>query len=155
MSILSIPFCIAHWHTQSMHTWYTRAKDRLKQIERTQDWLADQFGMTPGGMQKWLSGSREPSLDSIIRIAGLLRCSPAWLLLGMAEDEQINGLPESAQSALRHLIRAERAGPLPPAFWQGLELMAPAAALPTLNDQPSGGAQSPTDCPAPRNGTHG
>lgn len=138
-----------------MHTWYTRAKDRLKQIERTQDWLADQFGMTPGGMQKWLSGAREPSLENIIRIAGLLRCSPAWLLLGMAEEDQVNGLPEGAQSALRQLIRAERAGPLPPAFWQGLSLMVPAAAAPALTHPQSEDALSPTDYPAPRNGTHG
>lgn len=134
-----------------MQTWYTRARARLKAIERTQDWLAEQFQMTPGGMQKWLSGTREPSLENIIRIAELLRCSPAWLLLGMEDDDQISGLPDAAQAALRQLIRAERAHPLPGAFWQGLALMVPAAAQNTGAEV----TQTPTSDTAPRNGTHG
>lgn len=134
-----------------MQTWYTRAKARLKEIESTQDWLAEQFEMTPGGMQKWLSGTREPSLENIIRIAGLLRCSPAWLLLGMQEDDQINGLPGAAQAALRQLIRAERATPLPPTFWQGLALMVPG----TQPSRDEGDSTTPTPHIAPRNGTHG
>lgn len=127
----------------------------MKEVGETQNSLSEKLDMTQGGLQHWLSGSREPSLENIIRIAGLLRCSPAWLLLGMTEEDQVNGLPEGAQRALRQLIRAERAGPLPPAFWQGLSLMVPAAAAPALTHPQSEEALSPTDYPAPRNGTHG
>lgn len=153
--MLSIPFCVYAAQTDAMETWYSRAKTRLKDIERTQDWLSEQFGMTPGGMQKWLSGAREPSLDKIIRIAGLLNCSPAWLLLGMEEDDQIDGLPEGARGALRQIIRAERTKPLPENFWQGLSLMVPSEAAIASTPQINGGAETPTDHTAPRNGTHG
>ena len=131
--------------------WRKRAKLRMKEIGETQNTLSEKLDMTQGGLQHWLSGSREPSLENIIRIAGLLRCSPAWLLLGMQEDDHINGLPGAAQAALRQLIRAELATPLPPTVWQGLALMVPAAP-PGAND---GASSTPTTHTAPRNGTHG
>jgi transcriptional regulator with XRE-family HTH domain len=135
-----------------MEKWYVRATRRRKEIGITLDWLAEQFGRTTGSIQKWLAGTRDPDVENIIRIAELIRCSPAWLLLGMDDDDQISGLNPEAQASLRRLIQAERAAPLPASFWSAIDAMAQtvAPAHPT-----AGGAETPSDHPAPRNGTDG
>lgn len=124
----------------------------MKDIGETQNSLSEKMDMTQGGLQHWLAGSRQPSLDEIIRIAELLTCSPAWLLLDMSDDDQVSGLATQAQATLRRLIRAERAAPLPASFWAAIEAMAQTVA-PAAD--PAGGAETPTDHTAPRNGTHG
>ena len=137
-----------------MHTWHDRAKARLKEIGKTQDWLSEQFEMTPAGIQKWLAGTRQPALDDINRIAVALRCSPAWLTHGLDAQDTTDGLQDPAQAVLRRLIASERAGPLPPSFWAAVAAMAdtvaPAAATATETGQ-----HAPTYDHAPRNGTHG
>lgn len=138
-----------------METWNSRARTRLKEIELTQEWLAEQFDMTPGGMQKWLAGTRQPSLEDINRIAELLRCSPAWLTHGLDENDQVNGLPGNAQSTLRRLISTERANPLPDSFWRAVSAMVQTVAPAALSEDAAGDAETPTSHAAPRNGTHG
>lgn len=137
-----------------MNTWNSRAKARLKEIGRTQDWLAEQFDMTTGGMQKWLAGTRQPSLEEINRIARLLNCPSVWLTHGLDPADCTDGLAEGARSTLRRLIVAERSNPLPASFWQAVNAMARTVS-PTLADSTEGSSESPTDHAAPRNGTHG
>ena len=48
--------------------WNELAKARLKEIGKTQDWLAERIGMTQGGLGHWLSGRRDPSIDKIALI---------------------------------------------------------------------------------------
>lgn len=76
-----------------MQTWYERANARRKELGLTQEWLADQFEMTTGAMQKWLAGKREPSLEDINRIADLLTCSPVWLTHGVGSVTAVLALP--------------------------------------------------------------
>lgn len=135
-----------------MEKWFVRATRRRKEIGITLDWLAEQFGRTTGSIQKWFAGTRDPDVENIIRIAELIKCSPAWLLLGMSDDDQVSGLAPQAQATLRRLIQAERAAPLPASFWAAIEAMAQTVA-PAAD--PAGGAETPTDHTAPRNGTHG
>lgn len=137
-----------------MDTWNNRAKARLKEIGRTQDWLAEQFDMTPGGMQKWLAGTRQPSLEEINRIADLLQCPQIWLTHGLEPADFTDGLREEARATLRRLISEERSTPLPVSFWQAVAAMAETVA-PAQPPQSTGSAEPPTNHAAPRNGTHG
>ncbi|MGG6196173.1 LexA family protein [Pantoea allii] len=62
-------------------TWQDLAKSRMKEVGMTQERLAEELGVTQGGLGHWLNGRREPSLDvigEITRILGLhgLRLNP-------------------------------------------------------------------------------
>jgi transcriptional regulator with XRE-family HTH domain len=124
----------------------------MREVGLTQEWLSEQFDMTPAGMQKWLAGTRQPSLEDINRIAQLLRCEPAWLTHGLEEGDLLTGMAGSARGTLRHLVSAERANPLPASFWQAVASMVQAVA-PAAHEE--GGTQTPTGTTAPRDGTHG
>ena len=76
--------------------------------------------MTPGGMQKWLAGTRQPSLEQINAIAAVLGVAPAWLTHGIEQDAVLDGLSEQARGALRRFIAAERKEASPSAVWQTL-----------------------------------
>lgn len=116
-------------------TWNERAKQRLSEMGRTQDWLAEQFSMTPGGMQKWLAGTRQPSLDQINSIAKLLDVSPAWLTHGVESNDSLNGLGDEARNTLQRFITAERQGLLHAATWQTLSSLADVALAQADNTQ--------------------
>lgn len=135
-----------------MKTWRERAKDRLKDIGKTQDWLSEQFEMTPGGMQKWLAGTRQPAIDDINRIADLLECPRTWLTHGIAPEETTDGLPDTSQRVLRTLIRLERTTPLPASFWAAVQAMAQAVEPPPQPQPPVIDMKSED---APRSGTEG
>jgi len=52
-----------------MKKWYELAKARMKELEITQDQVAEQMGVSQGAVAHWLGGRREPSLE---RISALL-----------------------------------------------------------------------------------
>jgi transcriptional regulator with XRE-family HTH domain len=89
----------------------------MRKIGVTQEKLAEALDMTQGGVQHWLSGTRQPSLEDINRIAAILKVAPAWLTHGLEPDDMLDGLGEPARQTLRRLIHAERAAPLPEAIW--------------------------------------
>lgn len=95
----------------------------MKKAGVTQEKLAESLEMTQGGIQHWLAGTRQPSLEDINRIAGILNVAPAWLTHGLEPDDVLDGLGEPVRQVLRRLIHAERAGPLPEALWQGIKSM--------------------------------
>jgi transcriptional regulator with XRE-family HTH domain len=151
--ILSIPVGIATADTlQMIEKWNDRARRRMKEIGETQNTLSEKLDMTQGGLQHWLAGTRQPSLEDINRIAQLLRCEPAWLTHGLEEGDLLTGMAGSARGTLRHLVSAERANPLPASFWQAVASMVQAVA-PAAHEE--GGTQTPTGTTAPRDGTHG
>ena len=41
--------------------WYELARSRMKELGITQEKLAEELGMTQGGIGHWLRGSRHPS----------------------------------------------------------------------------------------------
>lgn len=45
--------------------WNELARSRMKELGITQEMLAEELGMTQGGVGHWLRGSRHPSLDEI------------------------------------------------------------------------------------------
>ena len=45
--------------------WHELARSRMKELGITQEKLAEELGMTQGGIGHWLRGSRHPSLDEI------------------------------------------------------------------------------------------
>ena len=45
--------------------WYELARSRMKELGITQEKLAEELGMTQGGIGHWLRGSRHPSLSDI------------------------------------------------------------------------------------------
>lgn len=122
----------------------------MKEVGHTQNSLSEELDMTQGGLQHWLAGTREPSLDDINRIADLLSCPRAWLTHGVSADDTIDGLPTTTQAILRQLIRLERASPLPSSFWSAVQAMAEAVTPPTQPPVIDLKSETP-----PRNGTHG
>lgn len=97
-----------------METWRERAKARMKEIGLSQERLAEQFSMTPAGMQKWLAGSRQPTFDEINQIADRIGVTRTWLTYGLDPSDTTEGLSESARLVVRNLIKLERASHLPP-----------------------------------------
>lgn len=70
-----------------MEKWWHRARHRMGDIGMTQEQLAERFDMTTGGMQKWLAGKREPSLDRINEIAAVLGVPGSYLTHGVTPDD--------------------------------------------------------------------
>jgi transcriptional regulator with XRE-family HTH domain len=95
-----------------MEQWWERARRAMKDRGITQSDMAEHFGMTPAGIQKWLSGSREPGLNDLLKIADLLKMPRAELLLGTEQEDDIGDLPEFAREPLRRIVNGARSGRL-------------------------------------------
>lgn len=121
---MPIPFCIFDWQTWTMKTWRDRARTAMKACGVTQEKLAELLEMTQGGVQHWLAGTRQPSLEDINRIAVLLKVAPAWLTHGLEQDDILNGLPDEARATLRRFIHAERSERSPSTVWAALNSIA-------------------------------
>lgn len=52
--------------------WYDVAKSRMKDMEITQETLAEHLGITKGAVSHWLNARREPSIEDIAKILRLL-----------------------------------------------------------------------------------
>lgn len=95
----------------------------------TQDALSELLGMTQGGLQHWLAGTRQPSLDQINRIAAVLDVAPGWLTHGIEPADMLDGIDPVARATLQRFIRAARARIAPPSVWQSLNATADLAGL--------------------------
>ena len=49
-----------------------RIKVILVEKKRTNKWLAEQLGKDPATVSKWCTNTIQPSLDTLLKIAGLL-----------------------------------------------------------------------------------
>lgn len=146
--ILWIPKCPHSRNTPCMDTWRDRAKARMKELGMSQERLAELFDMTTAGMQKWLAGTRQPSIDDINQIAHHLGVSSAWLTHGIDPSSHIDGLPVHSRLILSKLIKHERLGALPSSFWVAIDSMTNALLPTTEIEQDKSGK-------ATRDGTHG
>ena len=87
-------------------SWRKRARQRMKDVGETQNSLSEKLGMTQGGLQHWLAGTRQPALEDINRIAAELQCSPVWLTHGVGQPTDLAwytppaALPPSAAGAV-------------------------------------------------------
>lgn len=121
---MDIPFCCYAKNTCRMDDWRTRARTAMKEAGITQEDLAERLEMTQGGVQHWLAGTRQPSLDQINRIADILNAPRPWLTHGLARDDQLDGLTSPALAVLRRLIHAERTGKAPLSLWPAISALA-------------------------------
>lgn len=93
----------------------------MKEAGITQERLAQEFGLTPAAIQKWLAGDRQPSLEQINRIARALNVTQTWMTYGLDSSQTTEGLADEPSRLLGDLIRLEREGKLSPQHWRALE----------------------------------
>lgn len=114
----------------------------------TLDALAERLDMSTPGVQKWLDGTRQPSVDDVNRMAHALNVLPAWLTHGLEPEDMLDGLQGKARDVLRALIMAERSAPLPDALWASIEAtlrLARCQSTTTAPNQPAPGIQNLLD----------
>lgn len=63
-----------------MNKWNLVAKARMKDLKVTQESLAEKLGVTQGAVAHWLSGRREPDLETIGRILAILGLPPLQMV---------------------------------------------------------------------------
>lgn len=63
-----------------MNKWNLVAKARMKELKVTQESLAEKLGVTQGAVAHWLSGRREPDLETIGRILSILGLPPLQMV---------------------------------------------------------------------------
>jgi len=61
-----------------MKKWYELAKARMKELDITQDQVAEQMGVTQGAVAHWLGGRREPSLEKVSALLDYLGLPPMF-----------------------------------------------------------------------------
>lgn len=71
-----------------MKKWYELAKARMKELDITQDQVAEQMGVTQGAVAHWLGGRREPSLEKISALLEYLGLSSMFRENGASPPEQ-------------------------------------------------------------------
>ncbi|NHC53086.1 S24 family peptidase [Pseudomonas sp. AU8050] len=67
-----------------MKKWYELAKARMKELDITQDQVAEQMGVTQGAVAHWLGGRREPSLEKVGSLLDYLGLPPMFPKSGSA-----------------------------------------------------------------------
>ncbi|MNE20560.1 helix-turn-helix protein [compost metagenome] len=72
-----------------MSTWYEKAKARMRELNLTQEQMAERLGFSPGAIGHWLNGRREPKLDVINRFLAELDL-PELALPNGSSPESIN-----------------------------------------------------------------
>lgn len=64
----------------------TRKINRIKVVlvesGKTGKWLAEQVGKNEATVSRWCSNKMQPSLDMLVKIAGLLKVDPRQLING-------------------------------------------------------------------------
>lgn len=58
----------------------TKIKEMRKQLNLTQGDLANQLSVTQGAVSQWESGLTNPTLEMLVKIAAVLRCTVDELL---------------------------------------------------------------------------
>lgn len=87
----------------------------------TQERLAEKFEMTAAGVQKWLAGTRQPTLEEIDQIAHYLGVPGVYLTHGVKPEDLCTDLPEPARGVIRRLIGLQRDGKTTPELLTTLE----------------------------------
>lgn len=65
-----------------MNTWASRIRERMSELQLTQEELANKLGVTRGAITHYLSGRRVPPLRQFHKLAAVLKTDPAWLQFG-------------------------------------------------------------------------
>lgn len=126
-----------------MEKWWQRARNVMRDKRVTQDELAARLEVTQGGLQHWLSGSREPSLERIDQIADNLGVPGSYLTHGVTADDLCTDLEDPARRILRRLIAAQRNGQTSPALWAAIEQVMDLAGVAKGSARPLGAPIAP------------
>ena len=65
-----------------LKTWPERIKARMKELNLTQEELANKMGITRAAVTHYLAGRRVPPLKQFERLANILKTDVPWLYLG-------------------------------------------------------------------------
>lgn len=75
---------------QNQDVWNRKKINRLKVVlvenGKTGKWLAEQVGKNEATISRWCSNKMQPSLDMLVKIAGLLNVDPRQLINGGNND---------------------------------------------------------------------
>lgn len=75
---------------QNQDVWNQQKINRLKVVlvenGKTGKWLAEQVGKNEATVSRWCSNKMQPSLDMLVKIAGLLNVDPRQLINGGNND---------------------------------------------------------------------
>jgi SOS-response transcriptional repressor LexA len=85
-----------------MSNWVMRAKERMLELEMTQEGLAKEMGKTRGAITHYLGGRRQPPLSEFSKLAKILKVDPAWLQFGTPAISK-NDL-KSKENRFKHLL---------------------------------------------------
>lgn len=80
-----------------------RVKAKLKEMRKTQSWLAEQLDLSNPAITKWMQGKSDPTLGNLREIAKLLGCSVGYLC-GDDENDDVAAIAEMS----RHMTQAHR-----------------------------------------------
>ena len=69
-----------------MTPWTERVKERMKELDMTQEKLAHKMGITRGAITHYLAGRRVPPLRQFQKMATVLKVEPAWLQFGVSSE---------------------------------------------------------------------
>lgn len=69
-----------------METVGTRIKAARERLDRSQQWLAKQIGVSREAVSQWEAGATQPKLPNVKAAAVALGVTYAWLLLGLEVD---------------------------------------------------------------------
>ena len=73
-----------------MKNWTELAKAKMKTLKITQEGLAERLGVTQGAVAHWLSGRREPDLETLGKILSALGLPPLQIGGGPARHPESN-----------------------------------------------------------------
>src|SRR5689334_20782623 len=69
-----------------MISWATRIKLRMKELDMTQEELAQKMGLTRAAVTHYLAGRRVPPLRQFQKLAAILKVDPSWLQFGKEQE---------------------------------------------------------------------
>ena len=70
---------------------YNRIKVMLAERNQTNKWLAEQLGRDPATVSKWVTNASQPTLETIFKIAEVLKCNYTELIRDVQEQEPVIG----------------------------------------------------------------
>lgn len=64
---------------------YNRIKAVLAETGKTGKWLADELGVNPATVSRWSQNVSQPDLETLYKIAELLKVDPRNLIVGFVQ----------------------------------------------------------------------
>jgi SOS-response transcriptional repressor LexA len=72
-----------------MSNWVTRLKQKMQELQLTQEELARKMGVTRSAVAHYVQGTRQPPLRQMVKLAAALKTDPSWLQFGKTQESVI------------------------------------------------------------------